>query len=309
MSTTYIPEAITSKDAHYIPRVGAVHDLCGYGNCSLKVAIAVLSSAGCDVCSVPTSLFSAHTKYEHFYMHDTTSMLEDYLEAWKTEDVCLDAVYSGFLGSSVQVDIIKKLYATYPNALRVVDPVMGDAGSMYATYTQELCDATKELVQGADILLPNLTEASLLTGDAYEGEAISETQALSIIAKLAHMGAKRVVLKGIETDHNTIANYVFESPEAQGKEDGLCCTAETVASFTQTIEEEKLPFSLHGTGDLFASCVCAGLLNKKSLKDTVTFASRFVRNAMATTPAQPEWEMRGVSFENILGDVAHFAQN
>lgn len=309
MSTTYIPEAITSANAHYIPRVGAVHDLCGYGNCSLKVAIAVLSSAGCDVCSVPTSLFSAHTKYEHFYMHDTTSMLEDYTEAWKTEDVALDAVYSGFLGSSAQVDIIKKLYATYPSALRVVDPVMGDAGSMYATYTQELCDATKELVQGADILLPNLTEASLLTGDTYEGEAISKAQALSVVAKLAHMGAKRVVLKGIETNNNTIANYVYESPAVQGKEELSDYTADSVVPFVEIIEEEKLPFSLHGTGDLFASCVCAGLLNKKTLKDTVTFASRFVRNAMATTPAQPEWEMRGVSFENLLGDVARFTQN
>lgn len=309
MSTTYIPEAITLANAHYIPRVGAVHDLCGYGNCSLKVAIAVLSSAGCDVCSVPTSLFSAHTKYEHFYMHDTTSMLEDYTEAWKTEDVALDAVYSGFLGSSAQVDIIKKLYATYPSALRVVDPVMGDAGSMYATYTQELCDATKELVQGADILLPNLTEASLLTGDTYEGEAISKAQALSVVAKLAHMGAKRVVLKGIETDNNTIANYVYESPAVQGKEELSDYTADSVVPFVEIIEEEKLPFSLHGTGDLFASCVCAGLLNKKTLKDTVTFASRFVRNAMATTPAQPEWEMRGVSFENLLGDVARFTQN
>ena len=111
------------KPTDYIPRIAAVHDLCGYGKCSLGVAIPVLSAAGCDVCPVPTSLFSAHTAYEVFYMHDTTSMLSDYLDAWKQENVDLDGVYSGFLGSAEQVSIIQRLYREYPEALRFVDPL------------------------------------------------------------------------------------------------------------------------------------------------------------------------------------------
>ena len=146
----------------YIPRVAAVHDLCGYGKCSLGVAIPVLSAAGCDVCPVPTGLFSSHTAFPGWYMHDTTSIMKDYTNAWKGIGVEIDAVYSGFLGAPEQVDRIRDLYETYPNALRVVDPVMADHGKVYPTYTPELCDAMAELAAGADILTPNLTEAAII---------------------------------------------------------------------------------------------------------------------------------------------------
>ena len=96
------------REGGYIPRVAAVHDMCGYGKCSLGVAIPVLSAAGCDVCPVPTALFSAHTKFPVFYMHDTTSMLNEYLDAWKQEGIELDGVYSGFLGSAEQVAVIQR---------------------------------------------------------------------------------------------------------------------------------------------------------------------------------------------------------
>ena len=94
----------------YIPRVAAVHDMCGYGKCSLTAAIPILSAAGCDVCPVPTALFSAHTRYPVFTFHDTTEILSEYLDAWKSEKVGLDAVYSGFLGNAQQVAIIQRLY-------------------------------------------------------------------------------------------------------------------------------------------------------------------------------------------------------
>jgi pyridoxine kinase len=119
------------REGAYIPRVAAVHDLCGYGKCSLGVAIPVLSAAGCDVCPVPTGLFSSHTAFPGWYMHDTTNILHDYLEAWKGIDVDIDAVYSGFLGAPEQVDIIRDIYETYPKALKVVDPVMADHGKVY----------------------------------------------------------------------------------------------------------------------------------------------------------------------------------
>ena len=131
------PLYLYRREGAYIPRIAAVHDLCGYGKCSLGVAIPVLSAAGCDVCPVPTGLFSSHTAFPGWYMHDTTAMLKDYLTAWKNIGVEIDAVYSGFLGAPEQVDRIRDLYAMYPAALRVVDPVMADHGKVYPTYTPE----------------------------------------------------------------------------------------------------------------------------------------------------------------------------
>ena len=180
----------------YLPRVAAVHDLCGYGKCSLGIAIPVLSAAGIDVCPVPTSLFSAHTRFPKFYMHDTTPMLGDYLDAWREEGIELDGIYSGFLGSAEQVDAILRLYREYPDALRIVDPVMGDGGAKYPTYTDEMCEAMKGLVDGADLLTPNLTEASILTGIPYEGQDVDEAYVRRVMDALFGMGAKAVVIKG-----------------------------------------------------------------------------------------------------------------
>ena len=275
------------RPEHYIPRIAAVHDMCGYGKCSLTVAIPVLSAGGCDVCPVPTALFSAHTKYPVFTMHDTTDILPAYLDAWQKEGVDLDGVYSGFLGAPEQVAVIKRLYAEYPRALRVVDPVMGDAGQMYPTYTPELCAAMGELADGADVLTPNLTEASILTHTDYAGQDLTDAQVDELIANLLGMGAKHVVLKGIDRGDGTLRNYVA----GEGLE-------------TTCVQHEKLPFMLHGTGDLYASGLTAAVYAGKGLVEAARFAGEFVRDAMEITRYQPEYEMRGVSFETKLGEVA-----
>lgn len=272
----------------YLPRVAAVHDLCGYGKCSLGVAIPVLSAAGIDVCPVPTSLFSAHTRFPKFYMHDTTPMLGEYLDAWREEGIELDGVYSGFLGSAEQVDAILRLYREYPGALRIVDPVMGDGGSKYPTYTDEMCEATKGLVDGADVLTPNLTEASIITGIPYEGQGVDEAYVRRMADALLEMGAKSVVLKGVvRGDERVIRNYVAVAG-GEGVEE---------------VSGELLPFMLHGTGDLFASGLTAAIFTGRDLHAAVQFASELVRHAMQITPEQPDYQVRGVSFESVLGDV------
>lgn len=272
----------------YIPRVAAVHDMCGYGKCSLGVAIPVLSAAGCDVCPVPTALFSAHTKFPVFHMHDTTSMLEGYLDAWKQVDVDLDGVYSGFLGSAEQVAVIQRLYAEYPGALRIVDPVMGDGGAMYPTYTDELCRAMAALVEGADVLTPNLTEASILTGIEYRGQDVDGEFIQRNVDALLSMGAKSVVIKGVVHEGEAvIRNYVATAAEPAATE----------------LASELLPYMLHGTGDLFASGLTAAVFAGRPLADAVEFAGTLVRDAMRITRDQPDFEMRGVSFETVLGDV------
>ena len=271
----------------YIPRIAAVHDLCGYGKCSLGVAIPVLSAGGNDVCPVPTGLFSNHTAFPTWHMHDTTEMLDSYLQAWKDVNIDIDAIYSGFLGAPEQCDSIRQLWNDYPNALRVVDPAMADHGKVYPTYTPELCQAMAGLASGCDMLTPNLTEAAIILGEEWHGQNISEDEARRIIEALLEKGAKNVILKGIDRGDGIIRNYV------QGEQN----------EFAET-RNELLPYMLHGTGDLYASCLLAAIMAGKTLLDAAQFASDFVAEAMVLTNEQPDFRNRGVSFEPLLGKIA-----
>ncbi len=280
------------RDEAYIPRIAAVHDLCGYGKCSLGVAIPVLSAAGCDVCPVPTGLFSSHTAFPGWYMHDTTNILEDYLHAWKGIDVQIDAVYSGFLGAPEQVDIIRSLYQEYPAAIKFVDPVMADHGKVYPTYTPELCTAMADLAKDVDVLTPNLTEAAIILGEPIEeewaGVNITDDEAARLVHGLLDLGAKNVVLKGIQREGETvIRNFVGGTDMPEIIE----------------VENEYVPYMLHGTGDVYASCVLAGLMAGRSLVESVAFAGNFVHDAMIVSAKQPNFMDRGVSFEPLLGNV------
>lgn len=284
--TTAKELTLYQRSGAYIPRVAAVHDLCGYGNCSLGVAIPVLSAAGCDVCPIPTSLFSAHTGFPVFHMHDTTSMLDDYLDAWDQEGVELDAIYSGFLGSAEQVGVIERLYREHPTALRMVDPVMGDNGRKYPTYSDEMCEATGRLVEGADVLTPNLTEASILTRIPHEGQDVSDAYVTRMMDALLDRGAKVVVIKGVARNDGLIRNFVAGQDVDLDETSG-----------------ERLPFLLHGTGDLFASGLLAAIMCGRSLRDAVGFAGALVHDAMVVSREQPHYQQRGVSFESVLGEV------
>lgn len=284
-------QPLYQREGSYIPRVAAVHDLCGYGKCSLGVAIPVLSAAGCDVCPVPTGLFSSHTAFPGWYMHDTTEILPDYLAAWSKIGVEIDAVYSGFLGAPEQVDRIRDLYEMYPRALRIVDPVMADHGRVYPTYTPELCAAMAELAEGADILTPNLTEAAIILGepigDAWAGEDITDAEARRLVNALLTKGTRTVVLKGIQRGDGLIRNFV-------GTQDG---------AFFE-VNNELLPYMLHGTGDLYCSCLLAAVMAGRSTEEAVRFAGDFVHDAMMVSAQQPQFQDRGVSFEPLLGKVA-----
>lgn len=278
--------ALFDRDPLYIPRVAAVHDMCGYGKCSLTAAIPILSAAGCDVCPVPTALFSAHTLYKDYTFHDTTAILEEYLDAWGKEGVELDGVYSGFLGSAEQVALIQRLYREYPHALRLVDPVMGDGGAMYPTYTEELCQAMGALANGADVLMPNLTEASILTGRDYPGQNLDEAQVNDWLDALLALGAHNVVLKGIDRGDGTLRNYVADGH-----------------GHRRELVHERLPYMIHGTGDAFASSLCGAVLAGRTVADSAHIAGEFVRHAMQSTRHQPHFKERGVSFELSLGEL------
>jgi pyridoxine kinase len=282
------------RNPQYIPRIAAVHDMCGYGKCSLTAAIPILSAAGCDVCPVPTALFSAHTKFPTYTFHDTTDILPGYLDAWRQVGVELDGIYSGFLGSAEQVNLIKRLYREYPKALRLVDPVMGDAGVMYPTYTEHMCQTVKSLADGADVLMPNLTEASLLTGRDYPGPNLTDDEVTEWVGALLDLGAKNVVLKGIDRNDGKIRNYVGN--------------AAVGAARRVELMHDKLPYMIHGTGDAFASALCGAVMAGRSLDESARVAGEFVRHAMESTRSQPDFKERGVSFELNLGELTSLVE-
>jgi pyridoxine kinase len=165
---------------------------------------------------------------------------------------------------------------------------MGDGGQKYQTYTDELCEAMGELVNGADVLTPNLTEASILTGIAYEGQDVDEAYVRRVTDALLEQGAKTVVLKGVvHAGEKLNRNYLVGADLA----------------FEEQVSE-LLPYMLHGTGDLYASSLLAAIMAGRSMHAAVEFAGSFVRDAMRITRLQPDFEVRGVSFESELGKVA-----
>ena len=299
------------ENPNYIPRVAAVHDLCGYGKCSLGVAIPVLSAAGCDVCPVPTGVFSSHTAFPGWFMHDTTEALGPYLDAWEGIGVEIDAIYSGFLGAPEQVDVIRRLYNDHPDALRFVDPVMADHGKVYPTYTPELCQAMVELASDADVLTPNLTEAAIILGIEWPGENISDETAHEMVRGLLATGAKSVVLKGIQRNDGIIRNFIGgnapncleDSPRRSARGES---PDESSAAYSDEIIEVNnafLPYMLHGTGDLYASCLLAAIMTGCDLVEAARFAGDLVHDAMIVSADQPDFEDRGVSFEPLLGRI------
>ncbi len=273
-----------------IPRVAAVHDICGYGNCSLGIALPVVSAGGIEVCPIPTSVLSAHTAFPVYSFFDTTPTLPEFLRSWKELDVHMDGVYTGFLGSAEQIELIIAYCRLFPDGYRVIDPVMGDHGLRYRTYTEAMCDGMKRLVPLADVLMPNLTEAAILLDRPYTGQDLSEEQGREICESLLAMGARHVVLKGMHRNY-TVLNAVM----------GINIPYTELAN-------EMHPASLHGTGDLFASCVTAALFSGHDLLSAVTFAADLVYRAICLSVRQPGFQERGVSFEPLLGNIVAFCQ-
>ena len=152
------------------PKVAAIHDISGFGRCSLTVALPILSVMGVQCAVLPTAYLSTHTAFPDFTFLDLTEEMKKTMDHWQTLGLRFDAVYSGFLGCTEQIGVVEDFIRRFrkDNALAVVDPVMGDNGVRYVTYTDEMCEATCRLTEKADVITPNLTEAAFLLGEDYE---------------------------------------------------------------------------------------------------------------------------------------------
>ncbi len=273
---------------HRLPIAACINDLSGVGRASLTVAIPVLSVMGVQCCPLPTAILSAQTGYEHYSFHDFTPYMARYFSCWMQEGFDFDALYTGFLGSAEQIDIVLDIASKMPShAFKLVDPVMADNGKVYATYTPAMCRRMRKLVKAADIVTPNITEACILTDSPYQGEAIDELTAHALCAGVAKLGPNTVVLTGVRTSPNHIGTYIY--------------TADTQAL---TLVEKPLSSGrFPGTGDLFASVLCGALLRERSLYDAVDLAAGFVAHTTSYTAGMGADPKHGVQFEQCLKEL------
>ena len=265
-------------------RVAAINDLSGFGRCSLTAAIPVISAMGVQVCPLPTAVLCAHTGYPTFTFADFTGHMREYAAGWDRLGVRFDAVYSGFLGSAEQIDIVLDFCRAHPGALRIVDPVMGDDGAIDTTYTSDMCARMRTLCEAADCITPNLTEACILLGAPYT-QAADERVMREYARALSALGPRYVAITGIRQG-DSIVNA--------GLADG--------EFFID--RHPRLPAYCSGTGDIFASVVTGALLSGRGFADAVRTAGGFVSDAIRYTAALGETFENGVIFEPILGGLA-----
>lgn len=266
-------------------KIAMINDMSGYGRCSITVALPVISAMKVQCCPVPTSILSNHTGYPTCFFDDYTGKMPDYIEKWKELGLSFDGIMTGFLGSMEQISIVLEFiqYFKGDDTKVLVDPIMGDEGQAYQTYTPKMCEEMKELVQYADIITPNLTEACILTDTPYQKDGWSKRKLSDLAYKLMMMGPEAVVITGIVKGENII-NVILER--------GM----EPVFQSTKRVGTER-----PGTGDVFASVVGAGVINGMTLSDAAKKASLFVKKCIEKAEEMEIPVLDGVPFEECLG--------
>lgn len=273
-----------------LQRVAAIHDISGFGKCSMTVVLPILSAAGIEVVCMPTAVLSTHTGgFEGFTYRDLTEDLPAITEHWKSLDLHFSSIYSGFLGSPEQVDIVSNFMDTFnsDNTLVYVDPVMADEGELYSVFDDHMVDKMRELCEKADLLLPNITEACFLLKQPYQHGPYTRDYIEKIVRGLSDMGPKKVVLTGVYFDNEKLGAACYDRAEDK----------------VEYAFSEKVPGQFHGTGDIFGSFCLAALLNGKSLLDSTQFAVDLTTDCILRTVARETNRREGVDFEGVLPEM------
>ena len=266
--------------------VAAINDISGSSRCSLTVALPVLAAMGMQCCVLPTAILSNHTGYDDYFFEDYTDNMEKFCEKWKKQKLEFDCIYTGFLGSDRQIEIVEKFISDFKgeNTKIVIDPVMGDNGEIYTTYTEKMCTEMRQLATLADVITPNITEACALADIAYPGEYIDEAFAKTLSEKISAMGSKAVVITGIKSG-DSISNYVY------------CGTRGMM--YTSMIT----PKYYTGTGDLFSSVLCGMVTKGKDIFEAVEFTTRYVHKVTEYSLNMNMHENEGVCFEKFMREL------
>ena len=261
-------------------RIVTVQDVSCIGKCSLTVALPILSAMGLETAVLPTAVLSTHTAFDGFTFRDLTSDIGGILDHWKKEGFSFDAVYSGYLGSREQIDLVRRTWKEFsgPETLHIVDPAMADNGNLYPGFDAAFVEAMKSLCAKADFVVPNITESCFLTGLEYKAN-YDKAYIDAHIEALTNLGCKNIVLTGISYRPGKTGIEVVEN------------------GVRRYYEHDLQPNSCHGTGDLFAAVFTGAWTQGKTIPEAATLAAKFVEQVIAATPAATPF---GVRFEEKL---------
>lgn len=266
-------------------KILTIQDISCVGQCSLTVALPILSASGNETCILPSAVLSTHTGgFKGYTFRDLTEDIPGIADHWESEGIRFDAVYTGYLGSAKQIAYVKDIMARLMSegGVSVVDPAMADNGKLYAGFGGDFVEAMKELVFSADIILPNITEACLLTGTEYR-ESYDEAYIDGLLKKLESAGASTVILTGVSYRPETTGVLVVE----KGKR--------------SYYEHRKIAKGCHGTGDIYASAFVGAMLGGRPLYEAAKIAADFTVLCIEKTQGDPgHWY--GVKFEQALPD-------
>lgn len=266
-------------------RVLSIQDISCLGKCSLTVALPIISAMGVEACIIPTAVLSTHTMYSGFTFKDLTDQMNPITEHWKTENIAFDAIYTGYLGSVEQADIVLQIFEDFgtKDNLIVVDPVIGDNGKIYPALNMEFARQMKKLCKKADIIVPNLTEAALMTGREYRN-CYDEEYVRDMLKALAELGARVCVLTGISLHEEQMGIMGYNSEEDR----------------FFSYYNRYFPMLCHGTGDIYASTCIGALMNDKSVEESFAIAVDYTAETIRLTAEDPEHRIYGVNFEAAI---------
>ena len=268
-------------------RVVSIQDISCLGKCSLTVALPIISAMGVETCVVPTAVLSTHTGgFSGFTFHDLTQEVAPIADHWAKEGISFDAIYTGYLGSFEQIHLVSQFFDRFggQDTLIYVDPAMADNGVLYTGFTPEFAKEMGKLCGKADVIVPNLTEASFMLGVDYVGEDYDEAYIRDLLKQLTGLGCKTAVLTGVSFAPGQIGAMAYDA------------ATDTYASYFN----EKLPVSFHGTGDVFASALAALLVRGAPLSAALETATALTDESICRSLWRDTPRRFGVDFEGAL---------
>ena len=272
-------------------RVLTIQDISCLGKCSLTIALPVLSAMGCETVILPTALLSTHTMFKGFTCKDLSDQIRPITAHWKQENVSFDAIYTGYLGTEEEIDMVLDLIRDFkrPETLVFIDPVMGDHGKLYAAFNEHYAAKNAALCAAADMIVPNITEACFMTGAPYR-EEYDEVYVKDLLQRLADLGAGTVMLTGVSLSEGKTGVMGYDTA---GKE-------------YFSYQNDLVPAAYHGTGDLFSSTLVGALMKGVSWEKAIQIAADYTAETIRVTLKDPKQPWYGVNFEETLPMICKY---
>ena len=265
-------------------RIMTIQDISCVGKCSLTVALPIISAAGVECGVLPTAVLSNHTAFPSFTFCDLTDEIAPISDKLLELNIDFDAIYTGYLGSHRQLSLVRDFIERYGDkATVVIDPVMADNGKLYYGFTEEFAQSMAQLCSLADLVIPNLTEASFMLDIPYNPN-YDEEYIRRVLKMLTDLGSPSAAISGVCLEDGKIGVYYYNS-----KSDSYFYYA-----------NERLPVQFHGTGDIFASATVGAIMRGKTETDALAVAVDFTLECMKKTLADPDHRPYGVNFEEAL---------